>query len=100
MLRYDVEQYRTDRTGWLLVRARQPGEWKGAHEHMSLLPEPRFPRGSRLSLVHLVIRYRGSWEVHIDDDGIWVAQGITRSNGWVRIEADNPACLEREIKKI
>jgi hypothetical protein len=67
---------------------------------MSLLPEPRFPMGSRLSLIDLVIRYRVSWEVHIDDDGVWIAQGITRSNGWARIEADNPTCLEREIKKI
>jgi hypothetical protein len=56
--------------------------------------------GSRLSLIDLVIRYRGSWEVHIDDDGVWIAQGITCSNGWARIEADNPTCLEREIKKI
>jgi hypothetical protein len=67
---------------------------------MSLLLEPRFPMGSRLSLIDLVVRYPGSWEVHIDDDGAWIAQGISRSNGWARIEADNPTCLEREIKKI
>jgi hypothetical protein len=67
---------------------------------MSLLPEPRFPMGSSLSLIDLVIRYRGSWEVHIDHDGVWVAQGTARSNGWACIEADDPTCLEREIKKI
>ena len=46
---------------------------------MAQFPGGTQPMGGRLALVSLVIKYRGSWEVYMTGDGLWIAQGKTRS---------------------
>lgn len=56
--------------------------------------------GDRLTLIRLVIAYRGIWEVFIDAEGTWIAQGVTASNRWARFETDNPCDLESQIEAV
>jgi hypothetical protein len=58
------------------------------------------PIGDRLALVSLVIKYRASWEVYVTGEGLWIAQGKTRSNCCCRFEADSARHLEQKISVI
>jgi len=58
------------------------------------------PMGGRLALVSLVIKYRASWEVSMTGEGLWIAQGKTRSDCWRRLEADSARHLEQKISVI
>ncbi len=51
---------------------------------MAQFPGQIRPMGGRLALVSLVIKYRGSWEVYVTGEDLWIAQGKTRSNCWCR----------------
>jgi len=54
-----------------------------------------------LCLIRLVICYRSSWEIWIDEpDGIWAAQGATCWNRGCRYEADTAEHLEQMIRFI
>ena len=66
----------------------------------AVLREPAHPMGERLTLTRLVMTYRGAWEVFIDEDDIWIAQGVTPSNQSARFETDNPRDLERQIEAV
>jgi hypothetical protein len=66
----------------------------------AVLPAPTHPMGERLTLIRLVMAYRGIWEIFIDDEDIWIAQGVTPSNQWARFETDNPRDLERQIEAV
>jgi hypothetical protein len=58
------------------------------------------PMGGRLALVSLVIKHRASWEVSMTGEGLWIAQGKTRSDCWRRLEADSARHLEQKISVI
>lgn len=66
----------------------------------SLPTRPSWHKGDVFSLIRLVIAYRGLWEIYLDPDGIWIAQGATDSNKWARFEADTAAHLEGLIKPV
>lgn len=66
----------------------------------AVLLEPAHPMGERLVLIQLVMAYRGTWEIFIDEEDTWIAQGVTPSNRWARFEADNPRDLERQIEAV
>jgi hypothetical protein len=61
---------------------------------------PLLTKADVFNLIRLVIEYRWSWEIHIDPDGIWVAQGRTVWNCEQRFEADTAVHLEERIKVI
>ena len=67
---------------------------------MAQFPGQTRPMGDRLALVSLVIKYRASWEVYMTGDGLWIAQGKTRSYCWRRFEADSAQHLEEKISVI
>jgi hypothetical protein len=56
---------------------------------------PTLRKPDALELIRLVIRWRSSWEIYLDElRGLWVAQGRSPSNCWARFEADTPDHLE------
>lgn len=63
-------------------------------------PSQAQPIGDRLALVSLVIKYRASGEVYVTGDGLWMAQGNTRSHCWCRFEADPARHLDQKIPVI
>ncbi len=56
----------------------------------AVLPGPAHPVSERLTLIRLVMAYRGIWEIFIDGEDTWIAQGVRPSNRWARFETDNP----------
>jgi hypothetical protein len=64
------------------------------------LADQAHPMGDRLALVSLVSRYRASWEVYLDETGIWVARGISAFNCWARLGADAAMHLEQKMTQI
>jgi hypothetical protein len=81
--------------------ATHPGTQVIAPDFQYPLPSrPELHKQDVFNLIRLVIFYRHSWEIYIEDDGIWTAQGRTLSNRWARFEADSATHLEEMIKGI
>ncbi len=73
----------------LVRQGKPPGQFPGQTQ----------PVGDRL-LLSLLIKYRASWEVYVTGEGLWIAQGKTRSHCRCRFEADPARHPEQKIPVI